>query len=98
MNKDFEELKQIVNGYDGLELERIDVEVLVGVISYVNELQQENKQLKEQLKQSNEVNDEVINYLGFDEDTLKECSIYDVNGIELYKILTKYKGGNNENR
>ena len=31
--------------------------------------------------------DKAIEYLGIDEDILKTCEIYDVNGIEVYKIL-----------
>lgn len=64
----------------------------------IDRLQQENQQLKEQLKQRDEVIDEISEFIeenGIDEKMASACNIYDVNGIEIYKILTKYKGDNN---
>lgn len=31
--------------------------------------------------------EKALTYIGLDEDLLKTCEIYDVNGIEVYKIL-----------
>lgn len=41
MNKNLEELKLIIDSYEGLELDRIDVEVLKGVVDYINQLQKQ---------------------------------------------------------
>lgn len=38
--------------------------------------------------------EKALAYIGLDEDLLKTCEIYDVNGIEVYKIL---QGVSNDN-
>lgn len=66
---------------------------------YIKQLQQKNQQLKEQLKQRNEIIDELKNYIANNHLTrsIDSTQIYD--GInanrELQKILKKYKGDNN---
>lgn len=68
------------------------------LLDYITNLQQEIKELKEDkskmfetaVKRNNQLLDRIdkaIEYLGIDEDILKTCEIYDVNGIEVYKIL-----------
>lgn len=70
----------------------------------LKELQEENDKLKEDkskmfetaVKRNNQLLDRIYNaieYLDIDEEILETCEIYDVNGIEVYKIL---KGENNE--
>ena len=67
-------------------------------VDYITDLQEENKELEEDkskmfetaVKRNNQLLDRIdkaIEYLGIDEDILKTCEIYDVNGIEVYKIL-----------
>ena len=62
----------------------------------ITNLQKENEHLDEvncQLRKkiNNDIyksrNEKAIEHLGIDEDILKTCEIYDVNGIEVYKIL-----------
>ena len=50
----------------------------------------------EQAKEIEELKDRIdkaIEYIGIDKDILSSCGIYDVNGIEVYKIL---KGSDKE--
>lgn len=67
MTKDFEELKWIVERYDKSELGSIDVEVLKGVVTYINQLQQENQQLKCQLQQYEDPTDLTLMFMYCDE-------------------------------
>lgn len=57
-------------------------------------LKQENERLNKGLEYAKRIEkdyktkfDKVIEYLGIDEEILETCEIYDVNGIEVYKIL-----------
>lgn len=82
------------------EVERLDL--------YINQLNQENQQLKEQLKQRDEVIDEAIEFTNHyryylkikDNDYLKDREHYGyLDGWqvdELLEILNKYKGNDNK--
>lgn len=75
---------------------------------YILKLQQENKQLKEQLKQRDEVIDEAIKYINDKARKFKHQETRNIVNIEynltlnnhefieLEEILQKYKGDNNE--
>lgn len=56
------------------------------LIDYVIELQEENSGYERKI-------DKAVEYLGINEEILETCEIYDVNGIEVYKIL---KGEDND--
>lgn len=63
----------------------------------IKKLLEENQQLKEQLKQSEEVIDEINKFIednGICKEMAEACRMYDVNGIEVYEILQRYKGDN----
>ena len=72
---------------------------------YVDKLEKEIQQLKEecnQLQTTANTYKEVINELNealnhIDDNIMETCEVYDVNGIELKKILNKIKGEKNEN-
>lgn len=78
------------------EVERLDL--------YINQLQQENQQLKDQLKQRDEVIEKVVKMLEINIELIKEQpsndKLADEFSIErfndLLKILQKYKGYCNE--
>ena len=85
---------------DGLTKEEITLncESMKQLLDYITNLQEEIEDLKEDkskmfetaVKRNNQLLDRIdkaIEYLGIDEDILKTCEIYDVNGIEVYKIL-----------
>lgn len=69
--------------------------------NYIDKIQKENNILKENAEHNDKVvdkakwnemiyksrNEKAIEYLGINEEILETCEIYDVNGIEVYKIL-----------
>lgn len=57
------------------------------------------EQLQHQFEQRDEVIDEINKFIeenGIDKEMAEICGRYDVNGIEIYKILQKYKEKKNE--
>ena len=57
-------------------------------------LREENERLVElcnKLEDYKSRNEKAIEYLGINEEILETCEIYDVNGIEVYKILKRNK-------
>lgn len=65
--------------YDDLLVEEIDL------YNEVIDLQEKIKQLKDVIDELNEA----LNYI--DDNIMETCEVYDVNGIELKKILNKIK-------
>ena len=60
---------------------------------YINKLEKDKEKLQQQNQKYKEVFDKAIEYLkdcGIDKEMMEVCSMYDVNGIEMMKIL---KGG-----
>ena len=58
---------------------------LIHLMKRIIEIQRANKQLKEVINELNEA----LNHI--DDNIIETCEVYDVNGIELKKILNKIK-------
>lgn len=54
---------------------------------YIEILEQDREDFAKEIVELNQRIDKAIEYLGINEEILKTCEIYDVNGIEVYKIL-----------
>lgn len=57
------------------------------LLDYITNLLTDNKRLQHNEKVFKGRNEKAIEYLGINEEILETCEIYDVNGIEVYKIL-----------
>lgn len=71
-------------------------ESILCIETYMYCIEQENQQLKEQLKQRDEVIDEAINKIEYLR--MEKWSIQGTDIMDVLDILTKYKGDNNEQR
>lgn len=91
-------LEDYKNYYEDSTKEQILEDTYIDHCGYVN-LAHRYAKLESQLKQRDEVIDEISKFIednGIDKEMFESCGMYDVNGIEIYKILQKYKGDNNE--
>lgn len=68
----------ILDKYNMLKENKLTPDELVNLLN--QELVRQNKDYKEKF-------DKIIKCLGIDEEILETCGIYDVDGIEVYKIL-----------
>ena len=62
-----------------------DAKPIQTLLNLIEKQQKENEKYKQIINKA-------IEYIGIDEDTEKTCEMYDVNGIEILKILNEIKG------
>lgn len=87
-------LENIINVMEKTKVDEWEIDKLVVVLNYINDLEQENIYGKQKntadrlyIIDLQDRIDKAIEYIGINEEDLKLYDIYDVNGIELLKIL-----------
>lgn len=79
-----DEAKTIVSIKNG-SIMHIEIRNMEKILNSLEKQQKENEKYKQ-------IINKVIEYIGIDEDIEKTCEMYDVNGIEILKILNEIKG------
>ena len=79
-----DEAKTIVSIKYG-SIMHIEIRNMEKILNLLEKQQKENEKYKQ-------IINKVIEYIGIDEDIEKTCEMYDVNGIEILKILNEIKG------
>ena len=79
-----DEAKTIVSKKYG-SIMHIEIRNMEKILNLLEKQQKENEKYKQ-------IINKVIEYIGIDEDIEKTCEMYDVNGIEILKILNEIKG------
>ena len=79
-----DEAKTIVSIKYG-SIMHIEIRNMEKILNLLEKQQKENEKYKQIINKA-------IEYIGIDEDIEKTCEMYDVNGIEILKILNEIKG------